>query len=145
MSIESPRAPSEAPAPSDRLLERVGRGALAACLLLTAGAALFSGAQLALGVLGGGLISGLSLWTIRASVGALMTTGTPRGSGGSASHRPSHRLWGLAGRYALLGLLAYVMIARLRLHPIGLLLGASSVVLATSAETVRLLVRGGAH
>jgi hypothetical protein len=141
MSIESPRALSETPAPSDRLLERVGRGAVAACLLLTVGAALFSGARLALGVLGGGLISGLSLWTIRASVGSLMTAGTDRASGGSASRR----LLGLVGRYALLGFLAYVMIARLRLHPIGLLLGASSVVLAASAETVRLLVRGGAH
>ena len=34
----------------------------------------------------------------------------------------------LAGRYALLAVLAYVMIARLRLHPIGLVVGASSLV-----------------
>ncbi|MPZ21107.1 MAG: hypothetical protein GEV06_24885 [Luteitalea sp.] len=141
MSIESPRAPSEAPAPSDRVVERIGRGALAACLLLTVAAWLLSNASIAVGVLGGGLISGLSLWTIRSSVGALMTTGTGRARRGSAGRR----LFGLAGRYALLGFLAYVMIVRLRLHPIGLLLGASSVVLAASAETVRFLVRGGAH
>ncbi|MPY88323.1 MAG: hypothetical protein GEU99_10390 [Luteitalea sp.] len=141
MSTASPPAPSAAPAPSDRLLERIGRGALAACLLLAVAAWLFSGAQLALGVLGGGLISGLSFWTIRASVGAVMTTDTRRAQGRAAGRR----LFGLVGRYALLGFLAYVMIGRLRLHPIGLLLGASSVVLAASAETVRLLVRRGAH
>jgi hypothetical protein len=138
MSIESPRAPSETREPSDRLLGRVARGTLVACLLLTVGGALLSGPRVALGVLGGGLISWLSLWTTRSGVGGLMAAGTARRSAG-------RRLLGLVGRYALLGLLAYVMIARLRLHPIGLLLGASSVVLAASAETIRLLVRGGAH
>ena len=47
----------------------------------------------------------------------------------------------LAGRYALLALIAYVMIARLRLHPLGLLAGASSVVAAVTVEAVRLLVK----
>jgi len=40
-------------------------------------------------------------------------------------------------RYALLGLLAYVMIARLRLNPVGLLLGASSMVAAAAIEAMR--------
>ena len=44
-------------------------------------------------------------------------------------------------RYALLVLLAYVMIARLRLHPLGLLAGASSVVVAASVEACRLLLK----
>ncbi len=44
-------------------------------------------------------------------------------------------------RYALLVLLAYVMIARLRLHPLGLLAGASSVVAAASVEACRLLLK----
>jgi hypothetical protein len=39
-------------------------------------------------------------------------------------------------RYALLGFAAYVMIARLRLHPLGLLVGASSIVAAVTVETV---------
>ena len=47
----------------------------------------------------------------------------------------------LALRYALLALLAYVMIARLRLHPVGLLAGASSVVAAVSVEAGRLLMK----
>ena len=44
-------------------------------------------------------------------------------------------------RYALLALLAYVMIARLRLHPVGLLAGVSSVVAAVSIEALRLLLK----
>jgi hypothetical protein len=44
-------------------------------------------------------------------------------------------------RYALLGLLAYVMIARLRLHPWGLLAGASSVVAGVSLEALRLVMK----
>jgi hypothetical protein len=42
-------------------------------------------------------------------------------------------------RYALLALLAYVMIARLRLHPWGLLAGASSVVAGVALEAIRQL------
>jgi hypothetical protein len=40
-------------------------------------------------------------------------------------------------RYALLGLLAYVMIARLRLPPIWLLSGASVMALAASIALLR--------
>ncbi len=47
----------------------------------------------------------------------------------------------LTGRYALLALLAYVMIARLRLHPVGLIVGASSLVASASLEAVRVLTR----
>jgi hypothetical protein len=46
-----------------------------------------------------------------------------------------------AGRYALLGLIAYVMIARFRLHPIGLVIGVSSVLVAASIEAIRSLSR----
>jgi hypothetical protein len=42
-----------------------------------------------------------------------------------------------AGRYALLGFLAYVMIARLRLHPVGLLGGVTSFVVAVALEARR--------
>ena len=44
-------------------------------------------------------------------------------------------------RYALLGFGAYVMIARLRLPPLGLLAGASSIVAAVAVEAVRLLMK----
>ena len=47
----------------------------------------------------------------------------------------------VAGRYALLAFLAYVMIARLRLPPLGLMAGASSVVAAAVVEAVRHLLK----
>jgi hypothetical protein len=47
----------------------------------------------------------------------------------------------VAGRYALLVLLAYVMIARLRLHPVGVLAGLSSVVVAVGIEALRIVVK----
>jgi hypothetical protein len=47
----------------------------------------------------------------------------------------------LAGRYALLGFMAYVMIARLRLPPVWLLAGASSIVAAVAVEAARFLVK----
>jgi hypothetical protein len=47
-------------------------------------------------------------------------------------------------RYALLGFAAYVMIARFRLHPIGLVIGASSIVVAASLEALRVVSRPAA-
>jgi hypothetical protein len=95
----------------------------------------------AIAVLGGGLLVGVSYHTIKSAtdvvVGAL--------SGGENVARVRRRfVWTIARialRYALLAFLAYVMIARLRLHPLGLLAGASSVVAAVSVEAVRLLLK----
>jgi hypothetical protein len=44
---------------------------------------------------------------------------------------------GLAGRYALLLFAGYVIIVRLRLHPLGVLMGVSAVVIAAMVEAVR--------
>jgi len=85
-------------------------------------------------VIGGGALIAFSYWTIGSSVTAL-TSGT---------HAPPRIGWIVVKvftRYALLVLLAYVMIARLRLHPLGLLAGASSVVAAASVEAGRLLLK----
>src|SRR5262249_5666553 len=57
----------------------------------------------------------------------------------AADNRPTFVLLKVAGRYALLGFLAYVMIARLRLPPIGLIAGASSFAVAAAFETVGIL------
>jgi hypothetical protein len=58
--------------------------------------------------------------------------------GGTAVRARRRSVLSLVGRYALLGFMAYVMIARLRLHPLGLLAGASSIVAAVTVEAVRL-------
>jgi hypothetical protein len=42
-------------------------------------------------------------------------------------------------RYAILAFVAYVMLARLRLHPIGVIVGATSLVVAAGAAAVRII------
>ena len=79
-------------------------------------------------VVGGGLLIAVSFYSIKSGVEDL----TVRRSAGRAVLK-------VTTRYALLGFLAYVMIARLRLPPLALMAGASSVVAAAVVEAVRLL------
>jgi hypothetical protein len=120
----------------DPLVGRIGRISVVICLLTTAAAWALAGPRMAAGVLGGGLLIGISFYTLRGGVAALVTSASggqvPRGTMGRS-------LLKLVLRYALLGFLAYVMIARLRLHPIGLLVGVTSVAAAAFVEAVRLL------
>lgn len=125
----------------DPVLRRLERSAVIWCASLAVGALVWQRGQpgVALGVLGGGALAGASYWTITSSVDRL-TAGLARRA--AQGGRRSRARLGLALavfvlRYALLGVLAYVMIARLRLHPIGLLLGASSVAAAAATEAIR--------
>lgn len=147
--------------PADPLLKRLEINALLWCLAVTALAWFATNSRpLALGVLGGGLLSGVSILAIRTSVEALLSLlpppGTPAGMPpGTPADTPdapppdpdaarrgaSRAVIKLVGRYALLGLMAYAMIARLRLHPIGLLIGASSLVASASFEAFRVVTR----
>jgi hypothetical protein len=90
-------------------------------------------------VLAGGVLIGTSYWSLKSGVGLLDLTAARR------TERPrAARLriaLQLAGRYALLGFMAYVMIVRLRLHPIALLAGASSIVAAVTVEAVRVFMK----
>jgi hypothetical protein len=92
------------------------------------------GARMAFAVFGGALLAGVSYWAIKRGVTGLASTilsaGPPVGGG------PRH-LVAFVLRYALLAGMAYVMIARLRLHPLGLLAGASVVPLAAVIEAIR--------
>jgi len=121
----------------DLTVRRVERTAWYACasMALVALAVGRGRSSLAVAVLAGGALTGISYWSLRAlAVGA--------GVGGPAARRIGvTAVLATVGRYALLGFLAYVMIARLRLHPVGLLAGASSFVAAVSIETLRLLIR----
>jgi hypothetical protein len=126
----------------DLSLKRIERTAIMVCLGMLVPALALAGPSAALGVLGGGLLAGVSYSTIVSSVSALTARlAPPPGAGPDAATRPG-RAWTLfktAFRYALLALLAYVMIARLRLHPLGLLAGASSVVAAIALEAVHIV------
>jgi len=79
-------------------------------------------------VVGGGLLIGISFLSISNGVDQI-----------AARRRVAFAVLKLAGRYALLGFLAYVMIARLRLPPLGLIAGASSVMAAAALEAAGLL------
>ncbi len=121
----------------DLTVRRVERTASYACagMALVALAVGRGRPSLAVAVLAGGALTGISYWSLKA---------LPLRAGGGG---PAPRRMGVTavlitvGRYALLGFLAYVIIARLRLHPVGLLAGASSFVAAVSIETLRLLIR----
>ena len=77
-------------------------------------------------VLGGGILIATSFLSIR---GGVEDIAGRRRAGGAVLK--------VAGRYALLAFLAYVMIARLRLPPLGLIAGASSIVAASLVEALR--------
>ena len=122
----------------DPFVRRIGRDAAVLCLAGAAVAAVVAGAAMAAAVIGGGLLIGISFYTIGRGISAILR----RASGGASSQAMMVRsLLQLVLRYALLGFLAYVMIARLRLHPVGLLVGASSVTAAAVIEAVRFLTK----
>ena len=95
----------------------------------------------ALAVIGGGVLAGVSYRAIQSGVTAMVDRLTDANSGGRS--RPAVRwvVMKLTARYALLGFVAYVIIARLRLPPLGLLAGASSIVTAVAVEAVRFLFK----
>jgi hypothetical protein len=105
----------------------------------------------ALGVLGGGALGAFSYWAIKGGVDAALGSAAFSASGGAATARVAggRRLLGarvlsvakFIGRYALLAVAAYVMLTRLRLHPIGMLVGVSAPVVAAAVLVVRMAAR----
>ena len=127
---------------SDAVLRRVERTAIVVCgsMAIAALAIARGSTGPAVAVLAGGILIATSYWSIKSGVSGLIDATTPRGEGTTRARRRRIALQ-LAGRYALLGFMAYVMIARLSLHPLGLLAGASSIVAAVTVEAVRVLMK----
>jgi hypothetical protein len=134
------------PREADPLLRRLERTAAVACAIMAAAAFVLGRGnwRAAAGVLGGGLLIAVSYRTIGSGVSGLVDLlARPRGPDEQVRRGPrvGRTMLVVVCRYALLALLAYVMIARLRLHPVGLLAGASSVVAAAAIEAGRLLMK----
>jgi hypothetical protein len=125
----------------DAVLRRVERTAIVFCgAMAIAALAIARGSpRSAVAVLAGGVLVGTSYWSIKSGVSGLIDATAARGKNARASR--GRIALQLGGRYALLGFMAYVMIVRLRLHPLGLLAGASSIVAAVTVEAVRVLVK----
>jgi hypothetical protein len=114
----------------DPFLRRFERDAVIACAVLAVVVALVPGWGLspAAGVLGGGGLAAVSYLAIKGGV--------------TAAFERSWGPWRLVNfftRYVILAVAAYVMLVRLRLHPVGLFVGASSPFLAAFVAAVRFL------
>ena len=125
----------------DPLVRRLGRTAVIVCVATIAGALVLFGAWAAAAVAAGGALIGVSFAALAGGTGALAQLLSGQANAADRTRIVRGAMIRLIGRYALLGLLAYVMIARLRLHPLGLLAGVSSVVVAAFIEAARLLTK----
>lgn len=127
----------------DPVIRRLQWGAVIWCAVAASVALLVWPRRLdvAAGVTGGGLLTGVSFYAIKPSIDALL--GLMDGSVADGARRgvAVRAMARMVGRYALLAVLAYVMIARLRLHPIGLVIGASALVASAVFEAGRRVAR----
>jgi hypothetical protein len=115
----------------DSTIRRFEREAVAACLCFAAVALVWPGGGVtaAVSILGGGGLSAISYLAVK-------------GMANLASSGTKARIWPLVKfftRYAILASVAYVMLARLRLHPIGVIVGVTSIVVAAAAAAIRLI------
>ncbi len=114
----------------DPMLRRFERNQVVATLLMAAVPAVFGRFDVVLGVLAGGALMAASYHAIKGSVDTILRKGVTRPAIAGAK---------TAGRYALLVLAAYVMLVCLRAHPVGLLVGAMSPVVAVALEALRVV------
>jgi hypothetical protein len=114
---------------------RFSRNTAIACVVLAVGAMVWTrDVRVAGGVIGGGLLVGLAIWALSGVVSAL----TIRAESGEI--RPVSRGFALVKfftRHAILAFVAYVMMVRLHLDPIGMVVGVTSVVVAAVIEAAR--------
>ena len=120
----------------DAVLRRVERGGLAACVAMTVLAWIVARGRLdaPLGVLGGGLLALISYAGIKDGIDTLV--GAMSG-GGQSRLRTALGLVKFFTRYGILAVAAYVIMARLRLPPVAVFTGASSLVIAVTIEALR--------
>jgi hypothetical protein len=117
------------------VIDRIARSTAISCVVLAIGFAIWK-RNLAgpLGVIGGGLLIGLSFWAIRGAVDRLIATPSHQETGRNSS---GFALVKFFTRYGIVAVAAYGMMVRLRVDPMGLLVGVSSLAVAVAIEAVR--------
>lgn len=122
-------------AETDPALRRIERYSLIACAVLAVAAGIVTRrVEAPLGVLGGGALVAISYRGIKAGIAVLGEAGAG-GRGGARS--VAIGLVKFFTRYAILAIAAYVIMARLRLPPVAVFAGASSLVIAVMVEALR--------
>jgi hypothetical protein len=116
-------------------LRRIERDSLIACAVMAGIAWGMARGQAAApaGVLGGGALVWISYRGIKGGIDAL----ADGAAGGGTRIRTAIGLVKFFTRYAILAVAAYVIMARLRLPPLAVFAGASSLVVAVTVEALR--------
>jgi hypothetical protein len=127
----------------DPLLRRLERDAILACLAMALGAWLARPGEpgLAAGVLAGGMLAAVSYRGIKGGIDALLRVAAGERAEGARGAARAGVAWPLVKfftRYAILALAAYVVLVHLGVHPVGVVLGASSLVAAAAVAAIRL-------
>jgi hypothetical protein len=123
-------------AETDAALRRIERYSLIACVSLALAAGIATRRLDApLGVLGGGALVAISYRGVKAGISAVVVASDA--GGGAASRKVAIGLVKFFTRYAILAVAAYVIMARLRLPPVAVFAGASSLVIAVMVEALR--------
>ena len=117
------------------MIERIARTTAVVCVAMAIAFAIWKrDAAGPLGVLGGGLLIGLSFWAIRGAVDTLIA----RRSGDETGQKTTgFTLVKFFTRHGIVALAAYGMMVRLHVDPMGLLVGVSSLGVAVAVEVLR--------
>ena len=117
------------------MIARVARDTALACAAIALVFFLYRrDAAAPLGVLGGGVLIGLSFWAIRGTVDALVAM---RLGGETRRISAGFALVKFFTRHAIVAVAAYGMMVRLHVDPLGLLAGVSSLGVAVGVEALR--------
>ena len=117
------------------MLERIARDATIICVVMVVLAACWRrDLSTPLGVAGGGLLIALAFWAIQGTVDGLIRK---RSGGEIHTKKARFQLVKFFTRHAILALAAYVMMVRLRVDPVAMLMGVSSLAAAVAVEALR--------